>query len=293
MKKQKFVPLESIINGYQSNLKAEGKSLNTIDSYTIVAKQFARQHKGISKLNDITQKSVDKFLGQFDCRKGTLPLKQIGTRRFLDYIRNEYKFTNVIKIKVKNVIRQESECMSVDEQDKFLRYLRGFGETHIYYILFKLLMLSGLRISELLMLRWSDITSTGLILRQSKHGGVRRKQLKQELLRMLKVYLNARRCKSEIPYLSDGYIFVTKNKGLYRPYTRQGVNLLLKRLIKQIGINKKISPHSLRHGFSLRFLNSGGSLLGLQKILSHQDLKTTAYYLHLADNQIAEELEAL
>jgi integrase/recombinase XerD len=296
MKKLKSRPFQAILADYGVSLKSQGLTVNTSITYMTAAKQFVSCHSGISRLGEISQKSVDRFLSQFNARRGTLSLKQIATRRFLEYLKAEYRFTNKINIKVKNAVRQEPEFLSVEEQDRLIQYLRGFGELSIYFVLFKLLLFSGLRISEVLNLKFSDVTPTGLVLRHTKHGGLRRKQLKQEIIRMLKMYLNARRQKypmNELPSSPEDYIFVTKYKGRYQPFSRQGVNSMVKRFAKKVGITKKISPHTLRHSFSLRFLNHGGSLLGLQKILGHRDLKTTSFYLHLADGQLTEELERI
>ena len=98
---------------------------------------------------------------------------------------------------------------------------------------------------------------------------------------------------NEKPSGSEDFIFMSKYGGEYRSFTRQAVNQVIKKLARQVGITKKISPHMLRHSFSVRFLNRGGSLLGLKNYLGHRSIRTTEIYSHISDEQLKEELERL
>jgi site-specific recombinase XerD len=192
--------------------------------------------------------------------------------------------------------RPEPAYLTISEQERLLQYARGLGETSQHFIMLKLMLYSGLRISEVLSLKFSDVEGSTLTLRQTKHGNIRRKHLKNDIARMLKVYINARRCKyplNEMPSGTEDYLFMVKYGGTYKPFTRQGVNKLLKKFARSVGITKKVSNHIMRHSFSVRFLNRGGSLRGLQTYLGHRDIKTTAIYTHISDEQLKEELERL
>lgn len=296
MKKPKSTPWTGIVDGFRRQLLADGKSQNTVGTYLIAVEQFVKFHKNANKVNDITQESVNKWLLRFNPRKATLNLKKNALRKFLDFLQAEYGFKRQIKIVIKDLPRPEPSYLSVQEQDRLLQYTKGLGETSQYFVMLKLMLYSGLRIGEVTNLKFSDFEGDTLILRETKHGNRRRKHLKNEIAKMLKQYILARRNKyplNKYPSGSEDYLFMSKYGGVYKPYSRISINQRLKILAKAVGITKRISPHTLRHSFAVRFLNRGGSLIGLKNYLGHRDVKTTAIYTHISDEQLKEELERL
>ena len=296
MKRSKTSPWEGIVRDFTLQLRADGKAEGTVSTYLQAVKQFTDFHKDATSTNSITQNSVNQWLSQFNPRKGTLNLKKNVLRSFLGFIKTEYGLKKEIKVVIKDLPRPEPAYLTIPEQERLLQFVKGLGETSQFYVMLKLMLYSGLRISEVTGLKFSDIEGSTLTLRQSKHGSVKRKHLKNEIARMLKVYINARRSKyplNELPSGSEDFLFVTRYAGSFKSYTRQGINKVLKQFAKNVGITKKVSPHILRHSFSVRFLNRGGSLRGLQTYLGHKDIKTTAIYTHVSDEQLKEELERL
>ena len=96
-------------------------------------------------------------------------------------------------------------------------------------------------------------------------------------------------------YLSDGYLFLNKEKSKYLflnnnggVLTERGVRFILDRIIKQTGINKKISPHMIRHSFATHLLNEGCDLLTVQKLLGHESIKATQIYTHVTTDRLKE-----
>ena len=96
-------------------------------------------------------------------------------------------------------------------------------------------------------------------------------------------------------YLSDGYIrlnisnsdylFLNNNGG---KLTERGVRYILDNLIKKTDINKKISPHMIRHSFATHLLNQGCDLLTVQKLLGHESIKATQVYTHVTTDRLKE-----
>lgn len=296
MKKSKSTPWEPILRDFEEQLRADGKADNSIATYLRAINQFVESYKDVSSTNAIDQKSVNKWLMQFDSRKGTLNLKKNALRSFLRFLKAERGFKKEIRIVVKDLPRPEPQFLTVQEQERLLQFVKGKGETSPHYVMIKLMIYSGMRISEVIGLRFADVEDDTVTLRQTKHGGVRRKHLKNEIARMLKVYINARRSKyplNEMPSSSEDFLFMTKYAGKYKPYTRQGVNKVIKSYARSIGITKRISCHTLRHSFSVRFLKRGGSLIGLKNYLGHKDIKTTSIYLHCSADELKADLERL
>lgn len=71
-----------------------------------------------------------------------------------------------------------------------------------------------------------------------------------------------------------------------RPISPKAIFLACRKAARTAGITKPVHPHSLRHAFATHLLEDGASLLVIQTLLGHKSLRTTARYLHLADNTI-------
>jgi len=122
----------------------------------------------------------------------------------LEHLRDEYGLKKEIKVVIKDLPRQEPSFLTIAEQDRMLQYVRGLGEQSQYYVIVKLMLFSGLRISEVINLKFSDIEGSTMTLRQTKHGNVRRKHLKNEIARLLKQYILARRNKYPLNEMPSG-----------------------------------------------------------------------------------------
>jgi len=96
-------------------------------------------------------------------------------------------------------------------------------------------------------------------------------------------------------YLRDGrvslnsknsdYLFLNNRGG---ELTERGVRFILDKLIEQTSINKKISPHMIRHSFATHLLNEGCDLLTVQKLLGHESIKATQIYTHVTTDRLKE-----
>ena len=96
-------------------------------------------------------------------------------------------------------------------------------------------------------------------------------------------------------YLNDGHILLNKNNSDYLflnsnggNLTERGVRFILDELIKKTSINKKISPHMIRHSFATHLLNEGCDLLTVQKLLGHESIKATQVYTHVTTDRLKE-----
>ena len=138
---------------------------------------------------------------------------------------------------------------------------------------------AGLRRSELINLKVSDIDSRrGLIkIRGSKGKKDRYTILSGKLIELLRKYYLA--------YGPDEWLFEGRNGG---QYSATSIAKILKRAVKQAGIEKHATPHSLRHSFATHLLEQGTNLRYIQEILGHEDPKTTQIYTHVATNEISK-----
>ena len=149
----------------------------------------------------------------------------------------------------------------------------------------ELLYATGLRVSELVQLKLLEVnTRQGVLRTQGKGGKVRLVPLGEEALDWLARYLGEARPELLRGRVCDA-VFVTRRGG---PLTRQAFWYLIKRHARQAGIDKHLSPHTLRHSFATHLLNHGADLRVVQMLLGHSDLSTTQIYTHVANERLKE-----
>jgi len=152
----------------------------------------------------------------------------------------------------------------------------------------ELMYSSGLRISELLNLEVNDIDFDMNIVRCFGKGS------KERIVPLTDSALDA---------LYD-YIYVyrntlTKNKSSNVLFlnsradklSRQGFTKILKQLSLKKGINKDLSPHTIRHSFATHLINHGADLRSVQTMLGHENIQTTQIYTHVSNNYIKEKYD--
>ncbi|MEQ8857803.1 MAG: site-specific tyrosine recombinase XerD [Pseudomonadales bacterium] len=149
----------------------------------------------------------------------------------------------------------------------------------------ELLYASGLRISELTGLTLTSLNRRQGVLRIVGKGGKERLvPVGQEALRWVERYLDEAR-----PVLVQGRAtsaLFPSRRG--RAMTRQTFWHAIKRYARQAGIERDISPHTLRHAFATHLLNHGADLRAVQMMLGHADLSTTQIYTHIAQRRLQE-----
>lgn len=138
---------------------------------------------------------------------------------------------------------------------------------------------SGLRISEVINLKISDIDSSRMVIniRGAKGFKDRQVQLPIELLELLRKYFTAFNPKE---YLFNGQF------GL--KYSDRSINQLLKYYAKKAGIKKRVHAHKFRHSYATHLLDSGIDIYLIQKLLGHKKQETTEVYAKLSTQRISK-----
>ena len=137
-----------------------------------------------------------------------------------------------------------------------------------------LLYSAGLRVSELVNLKINDVDlseGTGWV-RKGKGSKDRLIVISQNLTNEISEYIRGRDHK---------YIFSKEE-----PLTTRNIQKIIKNTSKKAGINKKVTPHTLRHSFATHLLEQGTDIRIIQTILGHASLNTTQVYTHISSEQI-------
>ncbi len=147
----------------------------------------------------------------------------------------------------------------------------------------EMLYASGLRVSELVDLKFEQVNlSQGLVQIVGKGGRERLVPIGEEAMESFEKYINNGREMLLSGRQSD-YIFVT-NRGTNM--TRQAFWHIIKRYAFHAQITKSLSPHTLRHAFATHLLNHGADLRVVQLLLGHVNLSTTQIYTHVARERL-------
>jgi len=169
-------------------------------------------------------------------------------------------------------------------QEEVLHFLSCVGSTKHRAIL-TTCYAAGLRISEAICLKPTDIDSRRMVIRveQGKGQKDRYVMLSPKLLETLRSYFRAVRPKA---WMFEGY-------GSGQPIHRSSVELACQKARRLSGIRKPITPHSLRHGFAVHLLESGTDVRTIQLLLGHRSLATTARYLRIATSKVCSTCSPL
>ncbi len=145
---------------------------------------------------------------------------------------------------------------------------------------------AGLRISELTGLRLRDLAlADGLVSVTGKGDKRRIVPLGGRAVRALQRYLRQRRPDLDRGQ-SRGAVFLNQHG---RPLSRMGAWKIVRKHVRNAGIDKRVTPHTFRHSFATHLLEGGADLVAVQEMLGHADISTTQIYTHVDRRYLQEE----
>ena len=287
------------------------------DSYLVSFLDFMYIEKGLSKNTVESYKSdlLDAYNWSANCLN--TPLKDLKKNNIEEYIqflfKKKYKSSTVNrkisslkafflflvkKSKIKDnpvgdipAPKQEKKLpVSISEDDVDMLLNSPNQESFIGSrdkAMLEILYATGMRVSELINLKFSDIDLSRSIVKVLGKGSKERLiPFGESANYYMKIYFE-RRSKSNINRsIQNIFVNTTGSK-----ITREAFWHRVKIYSKIIDLNKDISPHTLRHAFATHLLNRGADLRSVQLLLGHSDLSTTQIYTHIAKQRLSDALK--
>ena len=280
-----------LISAYENFLtKVKQASANTVSSYMRDIRQFSGwlSTQKETDVVDASQQNIEEYLSYLDQEEKSAATKS----RVLASLKNFYAylvssgFINESPVKDIRVERaehklpqilndQEIEQLLVQPSDAEAKGIRDRAMLQVIYS-------TGIRVSELISLDLEDVSlEKGTICIRGKK--LREIRLSEEALRVLYIYLSEVR--ESMAKVGETALFVNV---LGARMSRQGFWKLLKHYQEQAGIQKDITPHTLRHSFAVHMLEHGAELRSVKEIMGHSDISSTQIYTHMMEAQSDE-----
>jgi integrase/recombinase XerD len=218
--------------------------------------------------SNIDKNTIFRFLAESKARRrldpNSLRLYVRAISSFLKFLDNE---TLAKQIKAPKVDKRLPKFITLEEFQKLLNSTDNYRNK----LIIKFLFYTGVRVSELVRIKKSDIIfEEGFVKVYGKGGKERIVPLPEELLREIKEY---------IKNINGEVIF---------PLSTRQVERIIKEAAKKAGINKKITPHVLRHSLATTLLSKGVDIRYIQELLGHSSLSITQIYTHVVPTQLKE-----
>ncbi len=281
-----------IIQAYENYLsKVKQASENTISSYMRDIRQFSEwmQMGGISDVVNATQGNIRDYLAhlQAEGKSGATVSRSLASlKNFYAYVvssgfleaspvssdirvkRGEKKMPQILTGKEVELLLEQPACVDP----------KGYRDKAMLEVMYA----TGMRVTELISLNVEDVNLNLSVVKCHSGKKSRVIPLYPAAQKALAVYLSDVRA-AMISDASEEALFV--NVGGTR-MSRQGFWKILKYYQAKAGIEKEITPHTLRHSFAVHLLENGADLGSLQELMGHSDISSTQLYAHMINQKI-------
>lgn len=284
--------MRETINNFLEFLKTEkGSSDNTIASYRRDVNNLINYFESSAlTLNKVTNTNLNSYLIHLEKigrAPSTISRNIASIHCYFGYL---YK-QNVItkdpsdKLMAPKIEKKLPDVLTMDEIDILLNQpnegdCKGIRDRAMLEVLYA----TGIRVSELIRLKKLDINSNLGYIKCQDHKKERIIPMGQVAKEALRHYMDEVR-PVMIKDPEEEILFVSC---LGQSMSRQGFWKIVKSYANKAGINKKITPHILRHSFATHLVENGADLRSVQEMLGHSDISTTQIYAQMSNNRLKE-----
>jgi site-specific recombinase XerD len=289
-------------------------SPGTVKMYHLYLKEFSKWANDYFGTQNTTYKKIDQdvvrefrvFLNRkLSDKKEADTIKRNTQNRYLTALRSFFRYLIVEKsfddaLAPDKIILGKSDpripkYLTVDQVDDLvnvqdLSKKSGLRDRAILELFFS----TGLRISELVNLNYSDITPQIMERKEfsviGKGRKVRTVYLSENSIQWLKKYMSTRKDKFKPMFVrySGKLMEVEDPDGNSLRLTPRSIQRMIKKYAYMAGLPENVTPHVLRHSFATDLLTSGADLRSVQELLGHSDVSTTQIYTHITNKQLKD-----
>ena len=277
------------IKQFESYLKLE-RSLagNSVEAYRRDVEKLYQflQLKGLDiSVKDVESIHLQDFL-EYIAELGMTPYSQArilsGIKSFFQYLLNEDILSSdpAELLESPKIGRKLPSVLDYHEIEQMLEAIDlSKPEGHRNRAMLETLYSSGLRVSELINLRLTNIyQDIGFLRIIGKGSKERLVPIGQSALKYVNIYLDEVRKHMQPKQGHENYVFLNRRAS---QLTRVMIFTIIKNLAKEAGMKKKVSPHTFRHSFATHLIEGGADLRAVQEMLGHESITTTEIYTHL------------
>lgn len=263
------------LDRYCTDSKLKYPSERTQENYQSSVKSFLYKFKDTKEPSRISTQEIKEYLCTFDT---------INTRNHkLCAIKSFYEITVGMPLKLDKIPFSKKDkklpiVLSVDEVQSMFKVCENLKHKVILALLYS----CGLRVSELINLKWSHIDRSRMVINiiQAKGNKDRQVMLTPELLPLLEKYY--------FEYKSKEYVLNGQFPEKQLQYSDRSVGEVVKQIAIKAGINKRVYTHLMRHNCFTHMVEDGCDINLIQKLAGHSSVKTTNIYLHISYNHISK-----
>ena len=229
-----------------------------------------------------------EYLNKNDYTTTSIARKLTAVKNFHKYLlaTNRVKVDEALTIERPKLRKALPNVLTVEEVDLLLNIKTDTPFDYRNKAMLELLYGTGLRITEMLDLKLGDVDFENCIVRCFGKGSKERiVPIGEYIIDSLNNYLEYGRNRLLKNKTSD-FLFLNSRGGRI---SRFSFFKILKKLLREKGIKKDVSPHSLRHSFATHMLENGADLRSIQELLGHSDIATTRIYTHITNKKVEND----
>jgi len=230
-----------------------------------------------------------RYLDDNEYKVSSVTRKIVSIKLFHKYLKEKYDIVDVsVKINNPKFYRTLPNILTIEEVDNLLDINLITAFDYRNKAMLELMYSSGLRVSELVDLKLSNVNlDDGYVRCFGKGKKERIVPIGEIALDYLRIYINEYRDSMLKGYYTENIFLNNHGKNM----TRQGFFLIIKKIAEEKKINKNITPHMLRHSFATHLLNNGADLRTIQEMLGHSNISTTQIYTNVTSDILKENYE--
>lgn len=278
---------EALENYIHYITSVDQKSKRTIESYSRDLRRYIGYLKDneIYEIENVLYEMILAYINSLSLARASINHAIVSIKGFHEYSSLNYQLSNpAIYLKAGKQEKKLPIYLSVEEVRKLLTFQNDDDEELCHVAILEVIYGCGLRVSECTQMTINQVSLNHQYLRVKGKGNKERMiPMNQSCIDRLNQYLQKVRKKRNIHNRKE---FFLNQKG--NPYAREKIHEMLKKRCALLGLDPRISAHSLRHSFATHLLDGGADLRSVQELLGHSDISTTQIYTHVQNKRLKD-----